>query len=68
MDEIESIFNILKNSKIDINKMNKMSYADILDKFYNEFDKKEGNENPVSDETAREASAAASGNGEKKSD
>lgn len=38
MDEIESIFDILKNSKIDITKLNKMSYTDILDTFYNEFD------------------------------
>jgi len=37
MDEIESIFNILKNSKIDINKLNKMSYNQILDIFYDEF-------------------------------
>lgn len=38
MSEIESIFDILKNSKIDITKLNKMSYTDILDTFYNEFD------------------------------
>ena len=37
MDEIESIFNILKNSKIDINKLNRMSYSDIQDIFYDEF-------------------------------
>lgn len=38
MEEIQSIFDILKNSKIDITKLNKMSYANILDTFYNEFD------------------------------
>ena len=36
MDEISSIFDILKNSKIDIAKMNKMSYDDILEIFYDE--------------------------------
>lgn len=36
MDEIESIFNILKNSKIDISKLMKMSYDDILHTFYDE--------------------------------
>lgn len=36
MDEIQSIFDVLKNSKIDINKLNRMSYNDILDIFYNE--------------------------------
>ena len=29
-DELKSIFDILKNSKIDTTKMNKMSYSDIL--------------------------------------
>lgn len=36
MDEIESIFDILKDSKIEIGKLNRMSYNDILDIFYNE--------------------------------
>lgn len=36
MEELESIFNVLKNSKLDINKMNKMSYDDILSMFYDE--------------------------------
>ena len=36
MDEIESIFNLLKNSKIDVNKINKLTYDDILDMFYSE--------------------------------
>jgi len=40
MDEIESIFNILKNSKIDINKLNKLTYEKILDIFYDEFEDK----------------------------
>ena len=44
MDEIESIFNVLKNSKIDINKLNKMSYSQILDVFYNEFSENEKDE------------------------
>lgn len=35
-DEIESIFNILKSSKIDIGKLNRMSYDQILDLFYDE--------------------------------
>jgi len=43
MDEIESIFNVLKNSKIDINKLNKMSYNQILDIFYDEFSDKGDN-------------------------
>ncbi len=38
MEEISSIFDILKNSKIDINKLNKLSYEDILEMFYDEFD------------------------------
>lgn len=36
MDEIQSIFDILRNSKIDINKLNKISYEEILDQFYDE--------------------------------
>jgi len=36
MDEISSIFDILKNSKINVNKLTRMSYAKILDLFYNE--------------------------------
>lgn len=36
MDEIASIFDVLKNSKIDINKLNKLSYDEILDIFYEE--------------------------------
>jgi hypothetical protein len=35
-DELKSIFDILKNSKIDTTKMNKMSYSDILNTFYDE--------------------------------
>ena len=34
MDEIQSIFDILKNSKIDVGKLNKLSYDDILNMFY----------------------------------
>lgn len=37
MDEIKSIFDILKDSKIDVGKLNKMSYDDILNLFYDEF-------------------------------
>jgi hypothetical protein len=36
MDEIKSIFDILKGSKIDVGKLNKMSYDDILNIFYDE--------------------------------
>lgn len=39
MDEIRSIFDILKGSKIDLSKLNKMSYSDILDRFYDKFSK-----------------------------
>jgi hypothetical protein len=35
-DEIQSIYDILKNSKLDTTKMNKMSYSEILDTFYDE--------------------------------
>ena len=44
MDEIESIFNVLSNSKIDVNKLNRMSYSQILDIFYNEFSENEKDE------------------------
>lgn len=37
MDEIKSIFEVLKNSKIDVGKLNKMTYSDILTIFYDEF-------------------------------
>jgi len=37
MDEIKSIYDVLKNSKIDVNKLNKLSYSEILDIFYDEF-------------------------------
>lgn len=37
MDEIISIYDILKNSKIDVGKLNKMTYDDILNTFYDEF-------------------------------
>jgi hypothetical protein len=36
MDEISSIFDVLKNSNIDINKLNKLSYDDILEMFYDD--------------------------------
>lgn len=36
MDEISSIFDVLKNSNIDINKLNNLSYDDILEMFYDE--------------------------------
>ena len=36
MEEIQSIFDVLKNSKIDVNKLNKLSYDQILDMFYTE--------------------------------
>ena len=34
MDEIASIFEILKNSKMDIGKLNKLNYNDILEILY----------------------------------
>lgn len=40
MDELQSIFDVLKNSKIDINKLNKLSYNDILDMFYEDLTSK----------------------------
>lgn len=40
MDEIQSIFDVLRNSKIDINKLNKLSYNDILDMFYEDLTSK----------------------------
>lgn len=40
MDEITSIFDVLKNSNIDINKLNKLSYDDILEMFYDELNNK----------------------------
>lgn len=39
MDEIESIFNILKDSNINVNDLNKMSYDEILDMLYEEINK-----------------------------
>lgn len=36
IDEIKSIYDILKTSKIDIPKLNKMSYSDILNLFHDE--------------------------------
>jgi hypothetical protein len=44
MDEIASIYDILKNSKIDVGKLNKMTYDDILNTFYDEFKTSEKNE------------------------
>lgn len=35
-DELKSIYDVLKNSKIDLGKINKMSYDQILDTFYDE--------------------------------
>jgi hypothetical protein len=34
MDELKSIYDVLKNSKLDLGKLNKMSYEQILDTFY----------------------------------
>lgn len=36
MEEIESIFHVLKNSKFDFAKLNRLTYNEILDLFYNE--------------------------------
>lgn len=39
MDEIASILDLLKGSKIDLGKLNKMSYDDIIDIFYDKLSK-----------------------------
>ena len=36
LSELESIFSLLKNSNIDVNKLNKLTYDDILSMFYDE--------------------------------
>lgn len=36
MDEIKSIYDVLKNSKFDLSKLNKLTYQQILDEFYDE--------------------------------
>ena len=36
MEELKSIFEVLKNSKLDLGKLNKMSYEQILDTFYDQ--------------------------------
>lgn len=36
MDELRSIYDVLKNSKLDLGKLNKMSYEQILDTFYDQ--------------------------------
>lgn len=38
MEEIKSIYDVLKNSKIDISNINSLNYKQILDIFYNKFD------------------------------
>lgn len=38
-EELKSIFDVLKNSKLDIGKLNKMTYEQILDVFYDELTK-----------------------------
>lgn len=43
MNEIQSIFDVLRNSKIDIAKLNKMSYDQILDVFYDELSSSDKN-------------------------
>jgi hypothetical protein len=40
MDELESIFDVLKNSKMDVGKLTKLSYDEILDLFYQELGNK----------------------------
>lgn len=41
MEEISSIFDVLKDSKIDITKLNKLSYDEILEMFYDELSPKD---------------------------
>lgn len=36
MDELKSIYDVLKNSKLDLGKLNRMSYEQILDTFYDQ--------------------------------
>jgi hypothetical protein len=36
MDELKSIFEVLRDSKLDLGKLNKMSYEQILDTFYDQ--------------------------------
>jgi hypothetical protein len=36
IEELKSIYQVLKNSKLDLGKLNRMSYEDILDTFYDE--------------------------------
>ena len=36
MEELKSIFEVLRDSKLDLGKLNKMSYDEILDKFYDQ--------------------------------
>lgn len=36
MEELKSIYEVLKNSKLDLGKLNKMSYEQILDTFYDD--------------------------------
>lgn len=45
LDEIESIYEVLKNSNIDVSKLSKMSYNEILDTFYDELIGSKSNEN-----------------------
>lgn len=40
MEEIQSIFDVLKNSKIDFAKLNRLTYDQILDTFFNELNTK----------------------------
>jgi len=47
MDELKSIFDVLKNTKIDIGKLNKLTYSEILDTFFNEFDTKKEADNDI---------------------
>ena len=37
MEEIQSIFDVLKNSKIDFAKLNRLTYDQILDTFFTSF-------------------------------
>jgi hypothetical protein len=42
MDELSSIFDVLKSSRMDIGKLSKMSYEDILNEFWNTLHENDG--------------------------
>ena len=43
VDEVLSLYNDLKNSKLDLGKLNKLSYEEVIDEVYKSVDSKDGN-------------------------